>query len=146
MMRQKARGVSFALMMATTLHAIATGNLLPASVQTVCVDSDAYTVIKLIDRGTHQAYGLVTDCEFFLSEPEENLSTNTYYGDGSPIEPEAIDELRRAYQAESRSFPWQVGDVLLIDNMLASHGRQPYSGPRKVAVVMADPHSPETRS
>ena len=55
-------------MIATTLHSVATGNLLPASVQTVCVDSDADTVIKLIDRGTHQAYGLVTDCEFFLSE------------------------------------------------------------------------------
>jgi lysine-ketoglutarate reductase/saccharopine dehydrogenase-like protein (TIGR00300 family) len=67
-MRQRIRGVGVALMVATTLHAVATGNLLPASVRTLCVDSDADTVIKLMDRGTHQAFGLVTDCEFFLKE------------------------------------------------------------------------------
>jgi len=67
-MRARVRGVGVALMVATTLHSIATGNLLPASVRTVCVDSDPDTVIKLMDRGTHQAFGLVTDCEFFLKE------------------------------------------------------------------------------
>jgi len=67
-MRKRVPGVGVALMVATTLHSIATGNLLPASVRTVCVDSDADTVIKLMDRGTLQAYGLVTDCEFFLKE------------------------------------------------------------------------------
>lgn len=68
MMRAGVRGVGVAIMVATTLHSVATGNLLPASVRTVCVDSDADSVIKLMDRGTHQAYGLVTDCEFFLKE------------------------------------------------------------------------------
>ena len=67
-MREKARGVSFALMMATTLHAIATGNLLPASVKTVCVDINPAVVTKLTDRGTFQALGLVTDVEPFLRE------------------------------------------------------------------------------
>jgi lysine-ketoglutarate reductase/saccharopine dehydrogenase-like protein (TIGR00300 family) len=67
-MRAQVRGVGVALMVATTLHSIATGNLLPASVRTVCVDADADTVIKLLDRGTLQAFGLVTDCEFFLKE------------------------------------------------------------------------------
>ncbi|HLH79515.1 MAG TPA: TIGR00300 family protein [Chthonomonas sp.] len=67
-MRQHVRGVGVALMVATTLHSVATGNLLPASVRTLCVDSDPDTVIKLMDRGTHQAFGLVTDCEFFLKE------------------------------------------------------------------------------
>jgi lysine-ketoglutarate reductase/saccharopine dehydrogenase-like protein (TIGR00300 family) len=67
-MRDQVQGVGVALMVATTLHSIATGNLLPASVRTLCVDSDADTVIKLMDRGTHQAFGLVTDCEFFLKE------------------------------------------------------------------------------
>ncbi len=67
-MRANVRDVGVALMVATTLHAIATGNLLAASVRTICVDSDADTVVKLLDRGTHQAYGLVTDCEFFLKE------------------------------------------------------------------------------
>ena len=68
LMREKARGVSFALMMATTLHAIATGNLLPASVKTVCVDINPAVVTKLADRGTFQAIGLVTDVEPFLRE------------------------------------------------------------------------------
>lgn len=67
-MRERVRGVGVALMVATTLHSIATGNLLPATVRTLCVDSDPDTVIKLVDRGTHQAFGLVTDCEFFLKE------------------------------------------------------------------------------
>jgi lysine-ketoglutarate reductase/saccharopine dehydrogenase-like protein (TIGR00300 family) len=67
-MRDKVRGVSFALMMATTLHAIATGNLLPATVKTVCVDINPSVVTKLSDRGTFQAVGLVTDVEPFLRE------------------------------------------------------------------------------
>ena len=67
-MRDKVRGVGVALMVATTLDSVATGNLLPASVRTICVDADPDTVVKLMDRGTHQAFGLVTDCEFFLKE------------------------------------------------------------------------------
>ncbi|MEP6754532.1 MAG: TIGR00300 family protein [Chthonomonadales bacterium] len=72
-MRELIEGVGIAIMVATTLHSVATGNLLPASVQTICVDSDADTVIKLMDRGTHQAFGLVTDCEFFLKELARQL-------------------------------------------------------------------------
>jgi len=68
LMREKVRNVNFALMMATTLHAIATGNLLPATVKTVCVDINPAVVTKLTDRGTFQAMGLVTDVEPFLRE------------------------------------------------------------------------------
>ena len=53
---------------ATTLHGIATGNMLRADVATYCVDASAETVIKLVDRGTHQAIGIVTDCAYFLNE------------------------------------------------------------------------------
>ncbi|NND74911.1 MAG: TIGR00300 family protein [Ilumatobacter sp.] len=56
------------LMVATMLHSVAVGNILPARVSTFCVDTDADTVIKLTDRGTHQAIGIVTDCEYFLGE------------------------------------------------------------------------------
>ncbi|MGV3618942.1 MAG: TIGR00300 family protein [Fimbriimonas sp.] len=73
-MRRHIPGVGVCLMVATTLHSVATGNILPASVKTYCVDSDADTVIKLTDRGTHQAIGLVTDCEFFLTELVRVLS------------------------------------------------------------------------
>ena len=59
-------GITFCLMIATTLHSIAVGNLLPASVKTVCVDINPATVTKLADRGTFQSIGLVTDVEPFL--------------------------------------------------------------------------------
>jgi lysine-ketoglutarate reductase/saccharopine dehydrogenase-like protein (TIGR00300 family) len=65
-MRRAVRGVGFALMIATGLHSIATGNLLPAWVKVVCVDINPATVTKLSDRGTFQTVGLVTDVEPFL--------------------------------------------------------------------------------
>jgi lysine-ketoglutarate reductase/saccharopine dehydrogenase-like protein (TIGR00300 family) len=67
-MRDRVRDVGFAIMVATTLHSVATGNLLPASVQILCVDNNMETITKLMDRGTRQAFGLVTDCQFFLKE------------------------------------------------------------------------------
>ena len=60
-MREKIRGVTFCLMVATTLHSIAVGNLLPAWVKVVCADINPSTVIKLSDRGSFQTRGLVTD-------------------------------------------------------------------------------------
>ena len=67
-MRAQVGNAGVCLMVATMLHSVAVGNILPASVTTFCVDTDADTVIKLTDRGTHQATGIVTDCEYFLSE------------------------------------------------------------------------------
>jgi len=65
-MRQAIHEVGFALLIATALHSIATGNLLPAWVKVVCVDINPATVTKLSDRGTFQTIGLVTDVEPFL--------------------------------------------------------------------------------
>jgi len=65
-MRERIRDVSFCLMIATTLHSIAVGNLLPADVRVICVDINPSTVIKLSDRGSFQTVGLVTDVEPFL--------------------------------------------------------------------------------
>jgi lysine-ketoglutarate reductase/saccharopine dehydrogenase-like protein (TIGR00300 family) len=67
-MRRRIPGVGLAIMVATTLHSVATGNLLPASVRIICVDNNTDTITKLMDRGTRQAFGLVTDCQFFLKE------------------------------------------------------------------------------
>lgn len=66
LMREKISGVHFCLMIATSLHSIAVGNLLPAWVQVVYVDINPSTVIKLGDRGSFQTVGLVTDVEPFL--------------------------------------------------------------------------------
>jgi alpha-ketoglutarate-dependent taurine dioxygenase len=71
----------------------------------------------------------------------EDLPFNTYYGDGSPIESSVLNEIRDAYRQAAARFPWQEGDVLLIDNMLTSHGREPYEGPRKIVVAMTDLYS-----
>jgi lysine-ketoglutarate reductase/saccharopine dehydrogenase-like protein (TIGR00300 family) len=65
-MREKIRDITFCLMVATTLHSIAVGNLLPAWVKVVCVDINPSTVIKLADRGSFQTVGLVTDVEPFF--------------------------------------------------------------------------------
>lgn len=76
-----------------------------------------------------------------LSElPPEKLPRNAYYGDGSPIADETLAAIREAYQAETIRFPWQAGDVLLLDNLLMSHGRQPYVGARRVLAAMAQPN------
>jgi lysine-ketoglutarate reductase/saccharopine dehydrogenase-like protein (TIGR00300 family) len=67
-MREAVPEVRLALMLATMLHSIATGNLLPANVRTVCVDMNPAVVTKLADRGSWQSIGLVTDVESFLRE------------------------------------------------------------------------------
>jgi lysine-ketoglutarate reductase/saccharopine dehydrogenase-like protein (TIGR00300 family) len=68
LMREKVRDVTFCLMIATTLHSVAVGNLLPAWVNVVCVDINPSTVIKLSDRGSFQTVGLVTDVAPFMSQ------------------------------------------------------------------------------
>jgi lysine-ketoglutarate reductase/saccharopine dehydrogenase-like protein (TIGR00300 family) len=72
-MRAAVRGVEVAVMAASMLHAIATGNLLPARVKTVVVDISPAVVTKLADRGTAQAIGLVTDVELFLGALADEL-------------------------------------------------------------------------
>lgn len=77
-MRRAVQGrVEVAVMVASMLHGIATGNLLPAAVRTVVVDISPAVVTKLADRGTAQAVGLVTDAELFLSALAAELT-----GDG----------------------------------------------------------------
>jgi len=73
-MRYLLPGVTVALMLASTLHAIATGNLLPAGVETYCVDINQAVVTKLADRGSHQALGIVTDVGLFVGDLAQQLS------------------------------------------------------------------------
>lgn len=70
---------------------------------------------------------------------EEDLPLNAYYGDGSQIEDDVLDEIRDAYQQEKVVFTWQEGDILMLDNMLMAHGRTPFVGARKVLFGMAEP-------
>lgn len=68
----------------------------------------------------------------------EDLPTNTFYGDGSPIEPEVLEQLRSAYLQSLVRFKWQQGDIIFIDNILAVHGREPFTGARKIYTGMAE--------
>jgi alpha-ketoglutarate-dependent taurine dioxygenase len=84
--------------------------------------------------------------EALLAFGKQYLPNNTYHADGTDIDPAILAELRAAYQAELVSFPWQAGDILMLDNMLVAHGREPYTPPRKVVVGMAEAYtSPEPR-
>jgi lysine-ketoglutarate reductase/saccharopine dehydrogenase-like protein (TIGR00300 family) len=77
-MRAALPGVRMALMLSTMLHSIATGNMLPAGVRTVCVDINPAVVTKLADRGSWQSVGLVTDVESFLRELAQVIETGSH--------------------------------------------------------------------
>jgi len=77
-MRECLGGVRMAIMLSTMLHSIATGNMLPAGVRTVCVDINPAVVTKLADRGTWQSIGLVTDVESFLRELASVVETGAH--------------------------------------------------------------------
>ena len=69
---------------------------------------------------------------------EEGLPRNVYFADGSPIDPEMLDHISSVYENNAVVFSWQAGDVMLLDNMLAAHGRRPFVGKRRVMVGMAE--------
>ena len=69
----------------------------------------------------------------------EDLPYNTYYGDGAEIEDSVVEEIREAYARETVEFPWAAGDVLMLDNMLVAHGRNPFAGERRVLAAMGEP-------
>lgn len=68
---------------------------------------------------------------------EDELPRNVLYGDGTPIEDAVLDEVRAVIESEKRMFPWRRGDVMMLDNLLVAHGREPFRGPRRIAVAMA---------
>ena len=70
---EASRGASMAVMLSTMLHSIATGNMIPAWVKTICVDINPAVVTKLSDRGSGQTIGIVTDVGLFLRSLEEKL-------------------------------------------------------------------------
>lgn len=86
---------------------------------------------------------------FYLCEEErealeglcgDNLPRQVFYGDGTPIEEDVLACLPGIYARESRAFPWQRGDVLLLDNMLVAHSRRPFTGARRIVVGLGDPY------
>lgn len=72
--------------------------------------------------------------------PEEDLPYNTYYGDGSPIDYQTLETIRAAVSQETVHFDWHRRDLLILDNMLTQHGREPYQGSRQILTAMATPY------
>ncbi|HEV8581216.1 MAG TPA: amino acid adenylation domain-containing protein [Thermoanaerobaculia bacterium] len=68
----------------------------------------------------------------------EELPRSCRFGDGTPIPDEAMGVVLDAYRELEVVFPWQRGDVLLVDNVLAAHGRNAFAGERKILVALGD--------
>ena len=78
--------------------------------------------------------------QMFLAEfGQDDLPYNTYYGDGSHIDDAVVEAVREAYRQETVTFPWQPGDLLMLDNMMVAHGRYPFTGERKILAAMGEP-------
>ncbi|MEM7168370.1 MAG: TauD/TfdA family dioxygenase, partial [Planctomycetota bacterium] len=71
-----------------------------------------------------------------------DLPRQSYFGDGTPIPLDVIEEIEHAYELERVEFDWQRGDLLMIDNMSTAHARTPFEGERLIALTMADLHAP----
>jgi alpha-ketoglutarate-dependent taurine dioxygenase len=69
---------------------------------------------------------------------EEELPQNVRFGDDTPMEAAMLDSIRETMHRQSVAFPWQEGDVLVVDNVLVSHGRNSFAGPRKILVAMSE--------
>lgn len=69
---------------------------------------------------------------------EEDLPRNVYFGDGSRIDDSLLDEVRAVYLDGLFKFSWLEGDIMMLDNMLVTHGRAPFKGKRRVLVAMAE--------
>ncbi len=77
--------------------------------------------------------------ESLLAEfKDDDLPRNAFYGDGERIETSDLNEIRSIYRQAAIAFTWQKGDILMLDNFLVSHGREPFVGHRKILVALAD--------
>ena len=71
----------------------------------------------------------------------DSLPRSVYYGDGTPIPDEVVDEITETYWRESVAYRWQAGDILMVDNLIVAHARNPFKGKRKIVVAMGDMRS-----
>jgi alpha-ketoglutarate-dependent taurine dioxygenase len=74
--------------------------------------------------------------EIYQTTPKDEFRLNSHFGDGSPIDLETLKHIRSVINAETIPHKWQTGDILVIDNILAAHGRMPFKGKRKISLAM----------
>jgi alpha-ketoglutarate-dependent taurine dioxygenase len=67
---------------------------------------------------------------------EDDLPRNAFLGDGRPINEDDLAQITHAYRQASLALPWAPGDIMVVNNMLMAHGREPYAGDRRVLVAM----------
>ncbi|HTZ80075.1 MAG TPA: TauD/TfdA family dioxygenase [Stellaceae bacterium] len=84
----------------------------------------------------HSMYDAETRTAMLANAREDDLYHHARFGDGTAIGDDMLAELRATIRAETVEFPWQVGDLLVVDNILALHGRAPYQGERRILVAM----------
>ncbi|MFH9426170.1 TauD/TfdA family dioxygenase [Streptomyces sp. NPDC017529] len=70
---------------------------------------------------------------------EDGLPFTTRYGDGTPIDRATVDLINEVYERHTVRFTWERGDLLLVDNVLTAHSREPYRGDREIVVAMGGP-------
>jgi alpha-ketoglutarate-dependent taurine dioxygenase len=69
---------------------------------------------------------------------KRNLPRHVYFGDGTDIDEDIVRHVQTVSESATVRFPWKAGDVLMVDNLLVSHGRSAFEGERKTVVAMAD--------
>jgi alpha-ketoglutarate-dependent taurine dioxygenase len=69
----------------------------------------------------------------------DGLPFNTRFGNGDPIGEDVVELLNQVYVDNTVREPWQVGDLMLVDNIRTAHSREAYEGPREIVVGMAEP-------
>jgi alpha-ketoglutarate-dependent taurine dioxygenase len=69
---------------------------------------------------------------------EDEMPRNVYFGDGTTIPDEVMQHIGEVYEEKCVEFPWQAGDLIVLDNMLVGHARRPFGGERKILVAMAE--------
>jgi alpha-ketoglutarate-dependent taurine dioxygenase len=69
---------------------------------------------------------------------EDELPRNAFYGDGQPLEEEVLALIRSLYRGASLRFDWQRSDIMVLDNFLVTHAREPFEGPRSICVAMSE--------
>lgn len=78
--------------------------------------------------------------EFLVDDyGEDSLPFVTRFGDGGPVGRDVVDTVNAVYAATSRSTPWRAGDLLVVDNVAAAHGRESFTGPRELLVALGVP-------
>ncbi|UXI66219.1 TauD/TfdA family dioxygenase [Tahibacter amnicola] len=103
----------------------------PASGEPSWFNHATFFNIQTLDKDLRESL-----CDMF---GDDALPHNTYYGDGSPIEPAVIGELQQAYLAESVPIKWETGDLMVLDNLLTAHARKPFKGERRIYLAQTDP-------